>query len=151
MGGRPYAKRSKPIVERVRELAQKSFSASVIADELGMSRNAVLGACHRYGVKLARGGARPNRLKAAKAGGFALAPMNRLPQIKPGKLPAPRKEQAPRKDADGRCLTLETAGFTDCRWITGQPTWDAVICGNKAKPGESWCAEHRRRVWTGSR
>jgi hypothetical protein len=41
------------VIERIRELAPTGMSARAIAAEIGKTRSAVIGLCHRHGIKIA--------------------------------------------------------------------------------------------------
>lgn len=44
---------------------------------------------------------------------------------------------------DGAPITLENALPKDCRWIAGEPTAEAQICGQQIKRvGQWWCDDH---------
>ena len=145
-------------IEAVRTLAGRGHNARDIAQRLALSRNAVIGICSRNQITLPitsstdprvnRVGYRRNKpLKVAKAGHFELAPLNRLGPSPAGKFPPPPKnEPEPLRDANGDLYTLETAHFTSCRWIAGDPTAEATICGIITKPGEPYCAFHKARA-----
>lgn len=49
--------------ERLRSLVAQGASAAVIASEIGMTRNAVIGKCHRMGLKLKASSGRPKEGK----------------------------------------------------------------------------------------
>jgi hypothetical protein len=45
---------------------------------------------------------------------------------------------------------LSEADFRGCRWIEGEvtPLRRGMFCGRPVRAGESWCAEHRKIVWS---
>lgn len=51
-------------ITQLRKLAREGLSGAQIAERFGITRNAILGKCHRLGIKLQ--GKRPGRPKAAR-------------------------------------------------------------------------------------
>jgi hypothetical protein len=45
---------------------------------------------------------------------------------------------------------LSEADYRGCRWIEGKPTplRPGMFCCAPTLPGGSWCAKHRKIVWT---
>jgi hypothetical protein len=120
----------------IRDLAGRGLSAGEIATRLGLTRNAVIGLCHRRGIALrrGRGGVPANARITVSAAG---------PDEAPAAAPQPA---APR--------TAPRGGGEGCRWPLRaddeQPTH--VYCGApRDQPGRPYCAAHaaraRGRIW----
>lgn len=128
-------------IDRLRTLFADGLTARQIGDELGCSRNAVLGKIHRLGwwrseeeLKQARGpkpehdGARVARMISARA--------TRSPPLPPP--PKPPKHVAGNK-------TFFELGLRDCRWPLGDAVTPArFFCGAKALPDKPYCDKHDR-------
>ncbi len=130
-------------IERMRHLASLRYTARQISEELGCSRNSIIGKCRRVGIMLLSantGKARPPRgprIRARVAPNFML---------KPRPMPKQHRERA--------CILPEALmpcdnfhlDDTTCHW----PLWgmhrpelkDQFYCGAVALTGSSWCKEH---------
>ena len=126
-------------------------TCSQIADEIGVSRNAVIGKIHRLGLAPGRPAAAPARCP----------PRGRRPRHTQRQLLQMVYAQAPRGDAAAagtaagrelvqsatRCSLLELAPGK-CRWpLDDPPTADFAFCGNDAIAGLSYCAGHARMAY----
>ncbi len=110
-------------IEQVKDLAGKGMSAAMIANEVGATRNAVVGIGHRQNIKFmgTSGGYRPPKAKAE------------LPVI----------EALPEPERVGM-LTLLELQLNDCRWPMGDPRDPAFrYCGQRINR-HSYCAAHSR-------
>lgn len=130
-------------VDRLKVLYAQGLSCSQIAAELGnVSRNGVIGKCHRIGLE--RRGANSNRLVSGS---------------KPGPKPKPKTERVtpafrPRVTHESpeikamRCaevvplnIGLEALNETTCKWPYGDGPW--TFCGNGALKGLPYCQSHQ--------
>ena len=55
-------------------------------------------------------------------------------------------EPSPLLDKAGAPVTMTTVGKKQCRWIPGEPVFDAQVCGHQTDGGR-YCAFHRRRAY----
>jgi len=129
----------------LKSLFDRGRTCREIADEIGVSRNAVIGKLSRLNVSRpsGRGGARSERTVRAKVqrpGGA------RQLQI----LLALRVEPQPQAEAEpihnGQCCSLMELSRETCRWPidnTGAAA-DVWYCGNKPVEGLPYCAGHAR-------
>ena len=139
------------------ELWAQGYTFLQIGNSMGMSRNAVCG--------------RLSRLDAPKRN----APLSNsrpiLPKsMKPVAAPKPKAKPMPVQFAerkqehvaieidrddydaapalfDGKPLTLASARDGACRWIAGEPTVDAILCGHQTKFGHIYCEHHHKRAY----
>lgn len=130
---------------RLAELA-KEFTASQIAEQLGCSRNGVIGRCHRKGISLSSGvhggGQAPNPKKAP---GYHRR--ERPPRTAIGRKPEIAREPAiepvaPQVEYNAIGVALMDLRDRHCRW----PLWQAgaavtskFYCGNETAPGSVYC------------
>jgi GcrA cell cycle regulator len=145
-------------LERGRGLWQAGAPARVIAEALGVSRNAVIGMAHRHNwgkrvVPAGRG--RPNgrakRLREMEAAMQRLAAKTRLRAsvARREAVPAPVELRTapaePEQTFHGPRRLIELAPGA-CRWPVGSGSGAAqLFCAAPAEVGESWCAEHYQR------
>ncbi|MPZ40902.1 MAG: GcrA-like regulator [Rhizobiales bacterium] len=140
-------------VQQLRSYVTAGFTCSQIADEIGVTRNAVIGKIHRLGLSP---GGRPGRKPAALAQQMRTAParprarptlLSRLLRAaaveEPTVAPLTTIEVQPAENAQ-RCSLIELAGGR-CRWPLSDPgKIDFGFCGDEAIPGISYCAGHAR-------
>lgn len=143
--------------EAAAELWEEGLTATKISahlrDNLGfqVSRSSVIGRMRRIGVphgeREAAAKAEPKPAPAPVPVKPAPAPLPPNPKVvQPEWRPTPRPVEplAPRP-AGGVRLVDSREG--QCRFISGQPTAEAVCCGAGTAPGSSWCPSHRRLVF----
>ena len=137
-------------VEQLRSCVNAGLTCSQIADEIGMTRNAIIGKIHRLGLAQGRPAASPVRLHRP-----------RTPRPRPSlhellrlahQQEAPRRaefaavELLPVESAQRRSLLELTEGA--CRWPLDDPgSADFAFCGNETIAGFSYCAGHARMAY----
>lgn len=136
-------------IELLKSGVDAGLSCRQIANDIGVSRNAVIGKISRLNLSRAEG---------ARAG---LPERRREPRVvRPGRVsqrqvllaldPAPLPEEAP-LSSEHRCSLFELTEDS-CRWpisnIGGADLW---FCGNAPVKGLSYCAGHARIAYHSSR
>jgi len=135
--------------ERVAQLksgVSAGLSCAQIANEIGVSRNAVIGKINRLGLSRGRNPAAP---RARSSGGSI-----RRPQVLTQRLLLKAVfASAPTADdvvSSEPCSLLNLAP-RKCRWpIGGGATAAFTFCGNTTIDGVSYCAGHARMAYRGS-
>lgn len=132
----------------------RDYSASQIAQQLGCSRNAVIGRCARRGIRLSRylaprvepivraatrRATDRQRYHAKRAKVFGLPPAAELMGVPVA--PAPVLEPIAKPETAG----VSIMGLRDglCRWPlweTDAPSADKRYCGSKTEEGRVYCA-----------
>jgi GcrA cell cycle regulator len=144
-------------VELLKELWSKNWSAGMIAKELRVTRNAVIGKAHRLRL-YARAKNEPTRvalptrpLPKRRAGTVAVIGTLHIPKATPKPKLMPPSEPAPvllpSEPAPATSRKLEDLRNNECRWAYG----DAVpysFCGKPTANNVSYCASHARIVYT---
>jgi GcrA cell cycle regulator len=138
--------------ERV-ELLKLRFEAGLscreIADDIGVSRNAVIGKLSRLNLTRGRGGdgPRPARKEAAKG-----HRPRTMPRVQYQMLltvyaePEPAVDEQPIHNGPG-CSLLELSA-DKCRWPINTPgAEDFCFCGNTPVEGLPYCAGHTRLAY----
>lgn len=137
-------------VQQLRSFVTAGFTCSRIADEIGVTRNAVIGKIHRLGLSPGRKPAGvAQRMRPAAAP--ARTPRSLLARLlraavaeAPALVPDATAVEVAAVESGKRCSLLElTAG--SCRWPIGDPGKDDFgFCGNDSMTGISYCAGHAR-------
>jgi len=125
---------------RVAELWAQGYTASQIGAVFGVSRNSIIGLCHRQGYtcppRRTKPTSPPPPLRKRRPLPREVRPMDtRIPPAPP--LPAP--EPLP-------IGTLTIMDLLDhhCRWPTGEPPYH--YCGATARTGSSYCPDHHKEA-----
>jgi GcrA cell cycle regulator len=137
-------------IEELRQLWAAGASASVIARELGVTREAVLGKAfrlrlaHRKAPPAAR--PKPSQIWRPKT---SLKPR---PPFMPDKPLAPMPERRSPMPSGMRRLQLLELEPNQCRWPVGDPRMrEFFFCGADADVGCIYCPHHMRRAFNRSR
>jgi GcrA cell cycle regulator len=138
--------------ERV-ELLKSCFAAGLtcreIADDIGVSRNAVIGKLSRLNLTSETGGAarRPPRKKAAKADRpRTTARLRHQMLLMLHAEPQPAADEEPIQN--GHCCSLLELNEERCRWPIGTPhAEDFCFCGNTPVEGLPYCPGHTRLAY----
>lgn len=154
-------------VETLKRLRAERKSASQIGVEMGVSRNTIIGKCHRLGLKL-EGSPRTFAGALAKDSAPPSPPRAEEPERKPdtdtaeadadrlARLQARQKAKAEQEAirqalaerrrefaARGPVRFVETTQF-HCLYIPGQPDGaETLCCGGLRVPGSSYCETHK--------
>jgi len=118
--------------EVLRKMASEGATAQMIADELGRTRNSIIGRCNRMDIRLLNGSMK-GRKKPRRA--------------KPKRVPMPqclaKPPGSPPKAIEPKRLTITQLKPNSCRWPLGDPSRpDFRYCGAHA---DTWpyCQAHR--------
>src|SRR5678816_1422511 len=127
-------------VEQLKTLWTEGLSASQIARALGgVTRNAVIGKVHRFGLA---GRASPSRSERPR---LPIAPKG--PSVRSHVPAAPGEEEDPLQVDDGSRATVLTISDRMCRWPIGDPAGsEFLFCGHSPKAGSPYCEAHARKA-----
>ena len=126
-------------IEQLKSGFAAGLSCSQIADELGVSRNAVIGKLNR--LRLSRFDRATVRQRPRKVSLRLVTQHDILSALRAE--PPPVAEEIPIDHAD-RCSLAELSEGK-CRWPISDPgTRDFGFCGGKAVGGLPYCAAHAR-------
>lgn len=122
-------------IELLKQLWAEGLSASQIAAEFGLTRNAIIGKVHRLGLeKRGRGQNMARRPRTVRT-----TPFKALPAIVKS-VPLPPEPELPPSCAPVTLMQLEDR---QCRWPVGD-----LYCG--APADKSWCTYHARLARRGA-
>ncbi len=134
------------------ELLKNRFEAGLscrqIADDIGVSRNAVIGKLSRLNLTREKTGdpQRPARKRAAKGQRPGTAP--RLHQMLKELYGEPQPAADDEPIHNGHCCSLLELSEERCRWPISTPgAADFCFCGNTPLEGLPYCAGHTRLAY----
>jgi GcrA cell cycle regulator len=130
---------------------EAGFSCREIADDMGLSRNAVIGKISRLNLSRAKGEGR--RFSKRERGPNVRRP-NILNQhrilMALRAMPEPQTDEPP--ICDGHRCSLVELTKEKCRWPIGDPgAADFCFCGNKPVRGLPYCVGHARIAYQPAR
>lgn len=155
-------------VAKLKTLAAQELSASKIAEKLCeagvyVSRNAVIGKCHRDGIALEQPiGSKPGARARAGASSPPVPPAARRPRAyvaKPVPAPPPVKARPARELVAGflafrqrqplasGSVTLAAAGDRQCRRPVSRPGPQVLVCGARTAPRAPFCPDCARLTY----
>jgi len=123
---------SPAMIEKLRELWPGDLSATLIAEQLRVTKNAVIGKAHRLGLQArAKGGPRITKPRKYKLRRFV------MPKLKSEPIEPPPAPALPSSNP------VDMAGLKGgmCRYVLDS----GLFCGDKAE--KSYCAVHARIVY----
>lgn len=129
--------------ERIDQLTKlwADHSASEIAAQLGVTRNAVVGKVHRLGLKMPAGVRAVKKAARSRAKAVRNSPARSVDvvQLRRAQL---RTIAAP--TASIECLNVAFADIRPhkCRWITNDDVRAPLYCGHDTVANTDWCATH---------
>lgn len=147
MTGTP-AKWTDEEVEKLRELAKTAnLSAGAIGNQMGKTRNAIIGKALRLGIRLP-GAVGVRAIKAARVATPRKAPQKPVQALRREEVqtyqPPSEPPPSPRNFEPAR----GQSHFKTCQWFFGDPrAGDFSKCSNPTFGGSSFCEHHHRRVY----
>jgi len=139
-------------VEQLQAHISAGLTCSQIANQIGVSRNAVIGKNHRLGIGPGRPAAAPRQRASGEPGPGT--PRTRLRPRRMRHTPFAQALFAEAAeatlvpvDSSLRCSLLELA-HDQCRWPINDPRdRDFAFCGNASIAGFSYCTVHTRMAY----
>jgi len=135
-------------LERLKNRFESGLTCREIADDIGVSRNAVIGKLSRLNLTREKNGdaRRPTEKDAAKGRRPKAAPRLQYQMLK-----ALYGEPQPAADEpidNGHCCSLLELSEQRCRWPISTPgAADFCFCGNTPLEGLPYCAGHTRLAY----
>lgn len=142
--------------ETLRSMWAAGDSASVIANVLGCTRNAVLGRAWRMKLPphtLSRTKAHERRvpapaIKKGKATRGRVVPAKKAPSVREF---FPTEPPIPPAEYDVARISFDALESNHCKWVcteTAVGPYEPQFCGCQRVPGQPYCAEHVRRAYS---
>jgi GcrA cell cycle regulator len=134
-------------VERLKSLINAGFSCSQIANQIGVTRNAVIGKMNRLGLSRPKDRLAPRTRESEASERKRAAWRPRV--VPPRMLLALPREPVPRPQdiaiLNGRGCSFMELGPAQCRWPINEPgAANFCFCGNQPVEGLPYCVGHAR-------
>lgn len=137
-------------VEQLRSYVNAGLTCGQIADEIGVTRNAVIGKIHRLGLAPGRTAGRPARDRPPRdrrPRPFTQHQVLRLVYAQAPRVTDVAAVGLTAVESAQRCSLLELAQGK-CRWPINDPGQaDFAFCGNDSIPSLSYCTGHARMAY----
>ena len=131
----------------LKQLYLEGLSASRIAAILtGVTRDAVIGKCHRLGLAERTTVLRKKNAQRV-ATSAASSTYDRLRNERPRRSSLPFEPLPPPAETDIPRMKFDDVTDAQCKWIIGQDR-PAMCCGDVSIPGQSYCQAHVIRATT---
>jgi GcrA cell cycle regulator len=139
-------------LELLKNRLEAGFTCRQIADEIGVSRNAVIGKLNRLNLSRDRSGSAPRPIAKDAAKGTRPKTVPRGPRLQYQMLKALYGEPRPATDDEpipnGHSCSLLELSEKRCRWPISTPGLaDFCFCGNTPLDGLPYCAGHTRLAY----
>ena len=129
--------------EKLRSLAGGSLSARQIAEIMGCTRNAIVGACHRRGIRLSGNASVVVAQRIYKR----KMDISKKTKLLEGKPIYKAREEPETKPIPPSFKPLNKYLWEmdrwECRYSTGEATEGIYFCGHSTPIGSPWCSYHR--------
>lgn len=135
--------------ERLIALTMAGYSGSAIANDLGVSRNSVIGKVHRLGMQIGNSKNAKGHISTGKPQKPVLTSSNKYRKPKVKSKPVFEKAPIPQQRAEDIARkSFSELSENDCRFPVNHPKdSDFGFCGLPQIPGSSYCAAHHARCW----
>jgi GcrA cell cycle regulator len=138
-------------VELLKSRFEAGLSCREIADDIGVSRNAVIGKLSRLNLTREKSsdGSRPPRKDATKGPRPRMVPRLQYQMLRTlYDDPQPEAPAADEPIHNGHCCSLLELSEQRCRWPISTPgAEDFCFCGNTPVEGLPYCAGHTRLAY----
>lgn len=122
-------------IRQLKSLVDEGLNGSEIGDLMGVSRNSIIGKCHRLRFVLRGNEKRQRSYEQTRK------PARRRPQIRPKlvKKFEIKYEKKPLSEVfSGKGVPIVDLEYHHCRW----PKEEITYCGKRRMTGSSYCPEH---------
>ena len=132
-------------VEDLKKLWNEGVATSRIGEQLGFTKNAVIGKAFRLGLERRQN----SRKKTAQSQSVSSVTMYRETSAPGHSQIAPKKEVTRRREKFSfKKSIVGTGSFKSCQWPIGDPLEEGFhYCGGQNIPTKPYCIEHYKKAY----
>ena len=132
-------------VEDLKKLWNEGVATSRIGEQLGFTKNAVIGKAFRLGLERRQN----SRKKTAQSQSVSSVTMFRETNVPGNSQITPKREVSRRREKFSfKKSIVGTGSFKSCQWPIGDPLEDGFhYCGAQNIPTKPYCIEHYKKAY----
>ena len=131
-------------VEDLKKLWNDGVATSRIGEQLGFTKNAVIGKAFRLGLERRQN----SRKKISQPTSFSSTTLYRETSSSPSSLSVKKEPIRRREKFSFKKSIVGTGNFRSCQWPIGDPLEDGFhYCGGQNIPTKPYCIEHFKKAY----
>ena len=132
-------------VEDLKKLWNEGVATSRIGEQLGFTKNAVIGKAFRLGLERRQN----SRKKTAQSQSVSSVTMYRETNVPGNSQISPKREVTRRREKfNFKKSIVGTGSFKSCQWPIGDPLEEGFhYCGGQNIPTKPYCIEHYKKAY----
>jgi len=132
-------------IEDLKKLWNEGVATSRIGEQLGFTKNAVIGKAFRLGLERRQN----SRKKTIHSQHLSSATLYRETNVQPSSIIAPKRETVKRREKfDFKKSIVGTGSFRTCQWPIGHPLEEGFhYCEGQNIPTKPYCIEHYKKAY----
>jgi len=131
-------------VEDLKKLWNDGVATSLIGEQLGFTKNAVIGKAFRLGLERRQN----SRKKISQPASFSSTTLYRETSSSPSSLSVKKEPIRRREKFSFKKSIVGTGNFRSCQWPIGDPLEDGFhYCGGQNIPTKPYCIEHFKKAY----
>ena len=131
-------------VDDLKKLWNEGVATSRIGEQLGFTKNAVIGKAFRLGLERRQN----SRKKASQTASYSSATLYRETITPSSSIPIKKESTRRREKFSFKKSIVGTGSFKSCQWPIGDPLKDGFhYCGCENIPTKPYCIEHYKKAY----
>jgi len=132
-------------VDNLKKLWNEGVATSRIGEQLGFTKNAVIGKAFRLGLERRQN----SRKKTAQSQSVSSVTMYRETSVSGNSQISPKREVTRRREKFSfKKSIVGTGSFKSCQWPIGDPLEEGFhYCGGQNIPTKPYCIEHYKKAY----
>ena len=131
-------------VDNLKKLWNEGVATSLIGEQLGFTKNAVIGKAFRLGLERRQN----SRKKTSQQNSFSSTTLYRETSNTSSLVPTKKEPVRRREKFSFKKSIVGTGSFKSCQWPIGDPLKEGFhYCGNQNIPTKPYCIEHYKKAY----
>ena len=131
-------------VDDLKKLWNEGVATSRIGEQLGFTKNAVIGKAFRLGLERRQN----SRKKASQTASYSSATLYRETITPSSSIPIKKESTRRREKFSFKKSIVGTGSFKSCQWPIGDPLKEGFhYCGCENIPTKPYCIEHYKKAY----